>query len=387
MKIHSLTFHVLHVSAKTNWSFIRIKTDSELTGWGECSLNGWEPLQREYTAQFAAAVTGVQIDSLADIAARCRLHLHSPGGLIEHSIKSASEQALLDVLAQSEGVPLWRLFGDARRSRVEVYANINRATQPRTPEGFATSAKAAVAAGFAAIKLAPFDGVLPTNAESDAGGALIDAALARVRAVREAVGFDVKVMVDCHWRLTPKTARHALDELREVKLHWLECPISEHAQWHADIRAIRDYANAQDVRLAGAEMQSEVEGFRPFIETGLYDTIMPDVKYCGGVSALLRIAELAAKHDVQTAPHNPTGPICNIASLHACIAGAGCDFLELQVGESVLFTAAVNNFSPEFARGHYAVPAQPGIGASITADALAQHPFAPVSGGLDPSLG
>ena len=317
MKILDLTFHVLHVSSKTNWSFIRVEMDSGVVGWGECSLNGWETLQREYAIQFAAGLIAKDINSALDVATACALHLHSPGGLIEHSIKSAAEQALLDILAQVADVPVWRLFGDAKRSGVEVYANINRATQPRTPEGFAASASAAIRAGFAAIKLAPFDGVLPTNAETDAGSALMDAALARIRAVREAVGFDVKVMVDCHWRLTPKTSRRVLDALRDAKLHWLECPISERPQWHADISAIRSYANAHGVRLAGAEMQSEVEGFRPFIEGGLYDTIMPDVKYCGGVGPLLRIAELAANHNVQTAPHNPTGPICNFASLQA----------------------------------------------------------------------
>lgn len=387
MKLSSLTFHVLHVSAKTNWSFIRAEMDSGLIGWGECSLNGWETLQHEYALRFGADLSAHAIQSVADVATACTLHLHSPGGLIEHSIKSATEQALLDVLAQHLGVPVWGLFGSARRNDVEVYANINRATQPRNPDGFAASAKAATAAGFCAIKLAPFDGVLPTNADTGAGSALIAAALARIRAVREAVGFDVKVMVDCHWRLTPKTARRMLDELREVKLHWLECPISEQPQWHADIRGIRDYANAQGVWLAGAEMQSEFEGFRPFVEGGLYDTIMPDVKYCGGISALLRIAELAAKYNVQTAPHNPTGPICNFASLHACIAGSGCDFLELQVGESELFTHAVHGAQPRFRRGQYGAPDNSGLGASLDASALADHPYAPVAGGLDPSLG
>ena len=178
-----------------------------------------------------------------------------------------------------------------------------------------------------------------------------------------------------------------LDALREVKLHWLECPISEQPQWHTDIRAIRDYANAQGVRLVGAEMQAEVEGFRPFIERGLYDTIMPDAKYCGGIGALLRIAELAARHDVQTAPHNPTGPICNFASLHACIAGTGCDFLELQVGESDLFTSLIHGVSPRFDGAHYQMPPQTGIGAVVDEETLSTHLYAPVSGGLDPSLG
>lgn len=387
MNIHSLTFHVLHVSEKTNWSFIRVISNDGMTGWGECSLNGWETLQREYVVKFAAEAGSRRIESLEDVASICRLHLHSPGGLIEHSIKSATEQALLDLLAQRDGVPLWRLFGDARRPSVQVYANINRATRPRTPDGFAASARAAVAAGFAAVKLAPFDGVLPVNAETDAGSAMIDAATARIRAVREAVGFDVKLMVDCHWRLTPKTARHVLDALKEVKLHWLECPISEQAKWHADIRAIRNYANAQGVRLAGAEMQSEGDGFRPYIEGGLYDTIMPDAKYCGGVGPLLRIAELAAEHNVQTAPHNPTGPICNFASLHACIVGDGCDFLELQVGESELFTTVVHGQSPRFIDGQFVAPDSAGIGAKLDETVLAALPYSHVTGGLDASLG
>ncbi len=387
MKIQTLTFHVLHVSAKTNWSFIRAETDAGHVGWGECSLNGWEPLQREYCLRFAAEMTGREIGSVSDVSAHCVLHLHSPGGLVEHSVKSATEQALLDVLAQKQGVPVWRLFGDAQRSKVEVYANINRATQPRSPEGFAISAKNAVATGFRAVKLAPFDGVLPADAETAHGSDMIDAALARIRAVRAALGGNVKVMVDCHWRLTPKTSRYVLNALREIKLHWLECPISEQPQWHSDIRAIRQYANAQGVRLAGAEMQAEVEGFRPFIEGGLYDTIMPDVKYCGGVEPLLRIAEMAAKHNVQTAPHNPTGPICNFASLQACIAGTGCDFLELQVGESELFTNATGGVAAKFDAGYFAMPRRAGIGASVDEQVLADHPYHPVTGGLDPSLG
>lgn len=387
MKIRSLTFHVLHVSSKTNWSFMRVETENGFVGWGECSLNGWETLQRECAIKFATESTAKPVNTIAQVASVCALHLHSPAGLIEHSIKSATEQALLDVLAKREGVPVWQLFGTSQRKSVEVYANINRATQPRTPDGFAASARAAVASGFRALKLAPFDGVLPNNAETDDGAALINAALARIRAVRDAVGFDVKVMVDCHWRLTPKTSRVVLDEWLDVKLHWLECPISEQPQWHGEIRAIREYANAQGVRLAGAEMQFEVEGFRPFIEGALYDTIMPDAKYCGGVGPLLRIAELAAEHNVQTAPHNPTGPICNFASLQACIAGNGCDLLELQVSESELFTTVVHSLSPLFIDGQFVAPSSTGLGAVVDETVLAALPYAPVNGGLDASLG
>ena len=387
MHITDISYHVLHVSAKTNWSFVRARTSAGLTGWGECSLNGWEPLQRAFAADWWPSLGGRQIDTVADITALCTIHLHSPAGLVVHSIKSATEQALLDVLAQARDVPLWQLLGSARRSEVAVYANINRATQPRTPQGFAASARLAVAQGYGAVKLAPFDGVLPTTAESDDGTKRIAAALDCIRAVRDAVGSDIRVMVDCHWRLTPRTARDVLDALREVRLHWLECPISERGSLHDEILALRRHANAQDVHLAGAEKETEVEGFLPYLTRGVYDTIMPDVKYCGGVAALVRIAEVAARHGVQTAPHNPTGPICNFASVHACMVGEHCDFLELQVGESGLFTSSVDGSAPAFTRGHYLQPQAAGLGAAVAPRILDAHPFAAVAEGLDPSLG
>lgn len=387
MKITDISYHVLHVSAKTNWSFVRARLDNGLTGWGECSLNGWEPLQRAFSDSWWPSLIGRTITDVADAAALCTIHAHSPGGLVAHSIKSATEQALLDALAQARGAPLWKLLGGALRSEVAVYANINRATQPRSPQGFAASARLAVQQGYGAVKLAPFDGVLPSNAESEEGATRIAAALACIRAVRDAVGSEIRVMVDCHWRLTPRTARQTLDALRDVRLHWLECPLSERGALHDEILALRRQANAQDVRLAGAEKETEVEGFRPYLERGLYDTIMPDVKYCGGVAALVRIAQVAARHGVQTAPHNPTGPICNYASVHACMVGAGCDFLELQVGESALFTTSVRGSVPAFAHGRFGQPQGMGMGAALDAQVLEAHPYAPVAEGLDPSLG
>jgi galactonate dehydratase len=163
--------------------------------------------------------------------------------------------------------------------------------------------------------------------------------------------------------------------------------VSEHTSFHSDIRALRTQANAMDVKLAGAEMLTKVEGFRPIIEGGLYDTIMPDVKYCGGLVALFNIAALAAKHGVQTAPHNPTGPICNYASLAACAIGDGCDLLEYQLGESALYRDIVFAVHPVLNDGAFVVPNEVGLGASIDLATLEQHPWQIVTDGLHPSLG
>jgi galactonate dehydratase len=392
MYVKTFDFHGIHVNPKTNWTFIRVGLSDGSIGWGECSLNGWEALQASYAERLRAEIVGKTLRKLEDIRTLCATFLHSPGGVIVHSVKSATEQALIDAFARSNEQTIADFLALTRnaqvnRREVAVYANINRATTTRTPLGFGASARNAVAAGFKSVKLAPFDGVLPENCETEDGKRLIRDGIARVVAVREAVGANVGVKVDCHWRFTPRAAREVLDALAEVKLDWFECPVSEGVQFHDDVRALRKQANAMNVKLAGAEMFTNVEGFRPIIEGGLYDTIMPDVKYCGGYNELLDIAALAAKHGVQTAPHNPTGPICNYASIHACALGDGCNLLEYQLGESKLFQQMMFNAHPEMRNGAFVLPEEPGLGATADLFTMSEHPMLAVAEGLHPSLG
>jgi galactonate dehydratase len=392
MHINTFNFHVIHVTPKTNWSFVRVELNDGIIGWGECSLNGWERAQAGFAVEFGEALKGRSFQSAADIEALCECFLHSPGGLVSHSVKSATEQALLDGLARYRTKTIYALIAAERdlaieRSAVDVYANINRATQPRTPAGFAACAQQAVTRGFKGVKLAPFDGVLPSNCERPETQRLIDEGIARVLAVREVLGRDISLKVDCHWRFTAKIAATVLDRLREAALDWFECPISEQLEHHGAIRSLRSRANAMNVRLAGAEMQTNVAGFRAFIEGGLYDAIMPDVKYCGGIQAMLDIATLAAKYGVQTAPHNPTGPICNVASLQVCAIAAGCDLIEYQLDESNLFRDMVFNAHPEMRDGQFVIPNDIGVGAQCDLLAFEQHPFKPVMDGPHPSLG
>jgi galactonate dehydratase len=392
MYVNTFTFHGLNVAANTNWTFVRIELGDGSVGWGECSLNGWEQLQAAYVDVFRAQLVGKHFHSARDAARLCQTYLHSPGGLVAHSVKSAAEQALLDAAARANGLSVatyltQELSVPIFRGSVAVYANINRATTPRTPLNFAAYGKKASTLGFASVKLAPFDGVLPTNCDTAEGSALIDAGIARVYAVRDAVGDGLGVKVDCHWRFTPAVASSVLARLRDAKLDWFECPISEQAAYHDDIRALRHEANAINVALAGGEMLTSVDGFRPLLEHGLYDTIMPDVKYCGGLVALHEIGVLAAKHSVQVAPHNPTGPICNFASLHACAIGERSDLLEYQLGESDLFRQMVFNAHPTLRNGAFVVPTEAGLGATVDEFTLSQHPLRAVGEGLDPSLG
>jgi galactonate dehydratase len=392
MYVTQFAFHGIHISAKTNWTFVRVELANGAVGWGECSLNGWEALQASYAQRLRAEVMGKTLRKLEDIQKLCASYLHSPGGLVVHSVKSATEQAMIDAFARTHQVPIYQSLAASRhapiaRRSVEIYANINRMTTTRTPLGFSTSAIKAVACGFSSVKLAPFDGVLPQNCEKVDGQRAIADGIARIAAVRAAVGANIGVKVDCHWRFTPKVARAVLDKLADMKIDWFECPVSEQPEFHDDIRALRKQANAMNVQLAGAEMFTNVSGFRPIIEGGLYDVIMPDIKYCGGYNELLDIAALAKKHGVRVSPHNPSGPVCNYASLYACAIGEGCDLLEYQLDESPLFQQVMFNAHPAQQGGAFAVPTDPGLGATADLFTISEHPMLAVPEGLHASLG
>lgn len=384
MKITDLQPLVVNVSAKTNWFFVQATLDSGATGIGEASLNGWERPMLAYAEDLRSRLIGAAIDTARPVL---RTFPNSPGGLIANAVRSAVEQALLDAEARTRGVPVHALLGGKRRDRVRMYANINRATVDRTPEGCARSAQSAVAQGFTAVKIAPFDGVRRDALDRRDTQRAIDIGIDRVTAVRDAVGRDVDVMVDCHWRFDEATALRVLDRLAPVRLFWFECPVPEGAPWHDALARIHAAARERGVLLAGAETQSGLDGFRPFIERELLDVIMPDVKYAGGMRPTLDIAVAARDRGMLTSPHNPTGPVCTYASLHVAACAPELPLLELQVGESALYFDLVHDTRPAMRDGCFEIPDLPGLGVELDYAVASAHPYRRVDYGVEEQLG
>jgi galactonate dehydratase len=216
---------VVNVSSKTNWTFIAVTTDEGATGWGECSLNGWEHLLVPQAQALARDAVGRE---LAAVGGLVRYFAHSPGGLVAHAVKSAVEQALVDLRAARAGQSIARFLTASPRAAVPAYANINRGVKQRTTEGFADAARRAVAAGYRAVKLAPFDGVIAEDATHTPIDARTRAGLDCVFAVRDAVGPQTPVMVDCHWRFDVERAERMLRDIAPAQPYWVECMTSEH---------------------------------------------------------------------------------------------------------------------------------------------------------------
>jgi galactonate dehydratase len=222
--VASLRCEVFNVSPKTNWTFIALQTSDGDQAWGEASLNAWEPMLRGAVELLERQLIGLSLDAAQ---AALAVSPFGPGGLVQATAVSAVQQALLELTARARAQPWHAPLGPLQRSRLPAYANINRATVVRTPAGFVATAQRAAALGFRAFKAAPFDGVTPANCASTDGRQRTRHGIDCLFALRDAIGPDARLMVDCHWRFDEARALDVLQALAPVRLHWFECPVPE----------------------------------------------------------------------------------------------------------------------------------------------------------------
>lgn len=360
----------VRASARTVWLIVRLRTDVGATGIGEASdAFGFANTTRQdadrMQAELRAFFSLVEGRSPFDIEAyrqRAAAAVER-GGLVSATAFSAIEQAHWDLAGKLLGVPSFTFFGGRVRPTVPVYANVNRATNPRTPAGFAAAARAAVADGFRAVKAAPWDGFPPPGSSPAAIGAAVDAGIAATVAMREAIGPDVDLMVDCHSFFDVPLAVAVAARLEPQRLAWYEEPVPpERLEETVEIRRrIRQ-------PMAGGEVLFGISGFAALCRRQAVNVIMPDVKHCGGLLALTHIAALAEADGIEVAPHNPSGPVGTMASVQVCAGLRNLRLLEFQWGEAPWRHDLLS--PPErFTNGVIEVPDRPGFGVDLD-DAL-----------------
>ncbi len=369
------SLHVVRVTDRTCWTFLRIHSADGRIGEGEATLQGREHGLRAAAERLVpAALREAAVAEPGAFAER-----HRPSDIQEASIVSALDQALWSLHAQARGQSLTQVLG-ALRERVPVYANINRRTRDRSPAGFASSAEKALAAGHMAFKLAPFDEVTPHVCAQGDGARAMGAGLERIAAVREVIGQQSRLMVDCHWRFDEATARALNEAAAKLAVHWIETPIPETEAGIPGLARLRRQCNELGMRQAGLETSIGWDAMRPYVEAGAYDVVMPDVKYMGGINEILRAAAGCKAHGVQVSPHNPSGPICHAASLQVSMALDAFDMLEMQFDESPLFDTLVDAPWAAVVEGCMALPVGRGLGAALSEAALRRDSDRPARG-------
>ena len=374
LRVTGLELLPVRATERTVWLFVRLRTDNGLVGLGEASdAFGFANTTRQDAVRMESELRGffslIEGRSPLDLG-RYRAQgepAAMKGGLIAATAYSAIEQALWDLAGKALEVPTHTLLGGRIRDALPTYANINRATRPRTPDGFAATARRAVADGFQAVKAAPFDGFPPPGSSPAVVAAAVDSGIASIVAMREAIGPNVDLMVDCHSFFDVARAVSVAKRLEPQRLAWYEEPVPPERV--EETRAIRQQIQQP---MAGGEVLYGVAGFAPLSRNQTVHVIMPDVKHCGGLLELTRIAAVAETDGVAVAPHNPSGPISTAASVQVCAVLKNFRLLELQWGE-VDWRSDIVTPPERFERGAIRVPDGPGFGVDLNETLVRAH--------------
>jgi len=364
MKITHVETVVVEVTERGDWVFVLVHTDAGITGLGEASHSLNDALLVATLEVLAERLVGE--DPLAIRRARQKL-AGVRGGRIAATAASAIDQALWDILGQHLGVPIHGLLGGPVREKLRLYANINRHVRDRSPEGFASAARQAVDEGFTAVKLAPFDELRAPDHVRTGPRAAWRRGVARVRAVREAVGDEIDLAIDCHGRMEASEAIVVGRELEDVNLLWYEEPVR-----HTFPDQLSLISRSVPMPTASAESVFAVEGFRPFLLERVVDVLMPDVKHCGGLSELQAIAQAARLKQLLIAPHNPSGPVATVATAHAVCGIPNFLILEYAWGEADWRADLITPSEP-IQDGHLMLSDAPGLGYTLNWDLVEAH--------------
>ena len=364
MRIKKIEAIIIKVNSRGDWVFVQVHTEEGLTGLGEISHSQNDILVVELVRQMGELLKGQEIES---IRALWNMINRPHFGHLEQTAVSGIEQALWDLWGRQLEVPVHTLVGGSLRQKLLLYANINRHVENRTPDGFARAAVTAASQGFKALKIAPFDELNSWDRRKTGIHASWQQGVRRVQAVRNAIGPDIELAVDCHSRFDAAEAMIVAKAMQDLDLFWFEEPVSD--QFPDQLAEIRRHI---PMPTASGENLFAVEGFRDLILNHSVDVIMPDVKHVGGISELCRVAESARINQIMVSPHNPAGPVATAASAQAASTLSNFYILEYAWGE-VDWRAELLSPPERIEDGYLILPEGPGIGHILNPDHVKKH--------------
>jgi galactonate dehydratase len=350
---------------RTNWVFIKVVTDEGIVGWGEGTLEHRETTVAEAIREIRRYLIG------QDPFAIEKHHLHMQrdcywrSGPVLSSAISAVDIALWDIKGKALGQPVYELLGGCVTNRIKAYVN-GWFAGAKSPQEFAERAVACVELGFRALKWDPFGSAYLTLSTAD-----INAVVANVAAVREAVGLDVDLLIEGHGRLNVMSACQVGRELAPFRPMWFEEPVPP-----GNVDALARVRAAVPISIAAGERCYSRFDCGELLKAGAVDVLQPDVCHVGGLLELKRVAALADAAYIPISPHSPIGPVCHAATLH--FAASCSNFLMLEaMATDVPWRADVATERCVFDDGYFEVPNIPGLGVELHEESFRHHPYRP----------
>jgi galactonate dehydratase len=345
------------------WLFVRVRTDEGITGWGEGGIQMRARAVQaavSYLAEYLVGRDPLAIEAHWQVMRKSGFYRDGP---ILSSALAAVDEALWDIAGKLHGVPVHELLGGPVRDRVRAYAWIAGDDLCEfTEEELVAETQGRIEQGFSAFKLTPAKSFAVDTPQ--AGHEVV----ARIAALRDAIGPERDIALDVHGHWSKATARRLLPQLEPYELLFVEEPLLPE-----QLHMLRELTETTSLPIATGERLYNRWDFREVLQSGLA-VAQPDVSQAGGISETRRIAALAEMYDVVVAPHCPLGPIALAASLQIdfatpniliqeqSVSHFGDEFLDYLVDRSVF----------DLIEGYFARPTAPGLGIEVDERAVEQ---------------
>ncbi len=348
---------------RTNWVFIKIYTDEGIDGVGEATLEYKEKALFGAVEHIREYLTGKDPRDIEKHWHAIYRDAYWRGGAVLMSALSAVETALWDILGKSLGVPVYRLMGGRVNDKVRIYVN-GWFAGAKTPSEFAEKAKIAVKRGVTAMKWDPFG-----KSYLEISNKELSEAMECVSAVRAAVGNDVDLLIEGHGRFNIPTGIKIAKELEQFRPMFFEEPVPPD-----NLDALKAVRDKSPVAIAAGERLYTRWDYKRMFDLTAADYIQPDISHAGGIMELKKIAAEAECRYIPFAPHNPSGPIANAATLQLAASCPNFSILEIMYSD-VEWRRSITNESLEYENGFIKIPDKPGLGIEINEEECLKHPY------------
>ncbi|MBO4367628.1 MAG: galactonate dehydratase [Clostridia bacterium] len=282
------------------WLFVKITTESGISGWGEPVVEGKAATVAAAVREYAEVIKGRSAEDIEDIWQMLYRTGFYRGGPILTSALSGIEQALWDIKGKYHSMSVWQMLGGKVRDRIQVYRWIGG----DHPRDTANAAIEALSQGYTAVKMNGTDELKWIDTYQK-----LDETAERVEAIRKAVP-EMGIAVDFHGRVHKTMAKQLMKLLEPYRLMFVEEPVlCENEDEFLEL------SRSINIPIATGERNFTRWGFKNMLKRGGVDILQPDVSHAGGILETRKIAAMAEAFDVSIAPHCPLGPI----ALAACM--------------------------------------------------------------------
>ena len=348
---------------------VRVHTDTGLTGLGETvdKIPGARAALHGTLAPLLLGQEALDIEGLWRFAMD-NLMYHGYAGAETRAL-SALELALWDILGKQYGAPLCHLLGGKTRDEIPTYNTcIGFGDWPDYEawhEDAGALARSLLDDGIAAMKIWPFDRFSEESFGQRISTAQIEAGLKPIRQIRDAVGKEMEIGIECHFRWNRVSMERIARALEPYEILFLEDALP--AIYPAEIKALGEKTR---IPLIGSELLMTRWQLREWLVEGVTPIVMTDPVWNGGVAETRKIAALAETFGVPLVLHNVAGPICHAACMHL-----GAHIPNLFYVESVRafyrsYFGIISDFTPQIREGKLDVPMGPGLGIRLRDEML-----------------